>query len=212
MRRTLLGLGLALLVPAERVFSQPPAPEGRPRIALFWADYELLSRKLSSGARNAVERETRSIFEGAGIDVLFYVGSPEDWGRTGAHEIRVVLLARSAEAWRLPPRAMGAILEKTRREGTVYLFVPAIERSLGISLDRGEMVHDGRTALALARALGRVLAHETVHAIDPEIAHGPEGSLMSENLTTEHLLSHRLALHPTTAKRLVDRLARRGER
>jgi hypothetical protein len=47
-----------------------------------------------------------------------------------------------------------------------------------------------------------VLAHETVHAIDGDIPHGPEGSLMSESLTRELLLGDRLLLDEATANRL----------
>jgi hypothetical protein len=76
-------------------------------------------------------------------------------------------------------------------------------------MEANERVHDGRKAQALARALGRVLAHETVHAIDGDIPHGPEGSVMSESLTRELLLRDRLLLHETTASllRMSQRIA-----
>ncbi len=58
---------------------------------------------------------------------------------------------------------MGAILERNGRARTVYIFVPTVERIIGHPVD-GKLIHDGRKAHALARALARVLAHETVHA------------------------------------------------
>jgi hypothetical protein len=179
----------------------------KPQIDLFWSDYELLTRKLSTGARKTLEREARSIFAQAGIELSFIVGSPEDHGRSDASAIRVILMPRSAEGWNAGGSAMGAVLEKDARIPTVYILVPVVERTIGLSVEPNERVHDGRKAHALARALARVLAHETVHAIDPDIPHGPEGSVMSESLTRELLLGDRLLLHQSTANRL--RMSRR---
>ncbi len=83
-----------------------------------------------------------------------------------------------------------------------------VERIIGLAVDGNQMLHDARKAHALARALGRVLAHEAVHAIDADIPHGPEGSVMSENLTSELLLGHRLAFDGTTKARLLESLLR----
>ncbi|HJS75733.1 MAG TPA: hypothetical protein VJ921_15680, partial [Vicinamibacteria bacterium] len=129
----------------------------------------------------------------------------EDHGRGGAGVVRIVLMPRSAEGWTLPSDAMGAVLERNALAGTVYIFVPVVERIIGHAAD-GKMLHDGRKAHALSRALARVLAHETVHAIDSDIPHGPEGSVMSENLTRKLLLGHRLTLHEVTVKRLLEGL------
>ena len=96
-------------------------------------------------------------------------------------------------------------LEQNARDATVYVFLPVVERTMGLPAE-GKMLHDGRKAHALARALARVLAHETVHVIDPDIPHGPEGSVMSENLTSAVLLGHRLAFHEDTARKLFERL------
>jgi hypothetical protein len=208
MTRTLVALALSMLaVPrADSGLSQTDAPAG-PRIELFWSDYKLLLNKLPAGARKAVENEARSIFAEAGIELSFFVGSPEDHGIIDAHAIRIVLMPRAAEGWTLPGEAMGAILERNARTGTVYVFVPVVERIVGHSVD-GKMLHDGRKAHALARALARVLAHETVHAIDPDIPHGSEGSVMSANLTSELLLGHRLTFDGTTKARLLESLLR----
>jgi hypothetical protein len=174
----------------------------KPRVDLFWSDYRLLTQKLSTGGRKTLEREARSIFAEAGIELGFFVGSPEDHGRSDGSVVRVILMPRSAEGWNAGGSAMGAVLEKNARIPTVYILVPVVERTIGLSMEANERVHDGRKAQALARALGRVLAHETVHAIDGDIPHGPEGSVMSESLTRELLLRDRLLLHETTANRL----------
>jgi hypothetical protein len=208
MTRTLVGLALSMFFVLEANASplQTTDPDGKPRILLFWSDYKLLSNKLPVGARKAIEKEARSIFAEAGIDLSFIVGSPEDHGKSDAHVIRIILMPRSAEGWTLPGEAMGAILERRARAGTVYIFVPVVERVIGHDINRERMLHDGRKAHALARALARVLAHETVHAIDPDIPHGPEGSVMSANLTTALLLGHRLSFHESTTKRFLDSL------
>jgi hypothetical protein len=125
------------------------APE-KPRIELFWSDYELLEKRLSAGARKALEREARAIFSEAGIDVVFLIGSPEDHGKSGG--MRVVLMPRSAETWALPGNTMGATMERNARAGTVYVFLPVVERTIGLPVE-DKMIHDGRKAHALARAL-----------------------------------------------------------
>jgi hypothetical protein len=195
-------------LPGVNSTARKPAPGEKPRVELFWSDYKLLENKLSEGARAALEKETRAIFAQAGIELTFFVGFPENQERGNTPVIRVVLMPRSAEGWTLPSDAMGAILERIPTERTVYIFVPVVERVIGASVERKEMLHDGRKAQALARALGRVLAHEAVHALDPEIPHGPEGSVMSDNLTTGLLLGHRLSFHESTTKRLLERLLR----
>jgi hypothetical protein len=204
MTPMVLVLGPVALLMASASLAQ----EGKPRIAVVWTDYELLSGKLPSGARKAIERETQSIFGEAGIDASFHHEGDE---MSSGYRVRVVLVPRSGEGFRLPGAAMGAILERAPSRGTVYVFVPVVERAIGISLDSREMLHDGRKTHALARALARVLAHEVVHAIDSDIPHGPEGSVMEENLTGQHLLGHRLSLHETTVSRLLDRLSRPSE-
>jgi hypothetical protein len=184
------------------------SPTAKPRVALFWTDYRVLVSKLPPGARKAIEGEVQAIFGEAGIQVSFHVGSPEDHEPIDAHEIRVILMPRSAEGWKLVDGAMGAILERAPRRATVYIFVPVVERTIGQSAERNEMIHDTRKAHALARALARVLAHEAVHAIDSDIPHGPEGSVMSANLTSEFLLGHRRSFDETTRKRLLESLFR----
>ena len=209
MTRTLVALALSTLfaLRADSGLSRGEAPPAKPRIELFWSDYKLLSNKLPGGARKAVETEARSIFDEAGIELSFFVGSPEDHGNSSARAIRIVLMPRSGEGWTLSGDAMGATLEKSAGAGTVFVFVPVVERIVGHSID-DKMIHDGRKAHALARALARVLAHETVHVIDPDIPHGPEGSVMSDNLTAGLLLGHRLSFHESTSKRLLERLLR----
>jgi hypothetical protein len=179
-----------------------PIPDEKPRIDLFWSDYGLLTRKLSVGARKTLEREARSILADAGIELTFFIGSPEDHGRGDASAVRVILMPRSAEGWDAGGNAMGAILETNAQVPTVYILVPVVERTIGLAVEANERIHDGRRAQALARALARVLAHETVHAIDADIPHGPDGSIMSENLSRKLLLGERLSIHETTANRL----------
>jgi hypothetical protein len=175
----------------------PLQREALPRtsqIDLFWSDYELLRRKLPSGGRKAVEREVEAIFVEAGISVRFQEGSPEDNGARGPFAIGIILMPHGAHALGLSPAAMGANVIESQ---TVYVFFPVILQILGEDMET-KVLHDARKGRVFARALARVLAHEFVHAIDPKIPHGPEGSLMSENLTRKLLLSHELSLHEST--------------
>jgi hypothetical protein len=96
MTRTFVGLALWMILGlASAALSQTDA--GKPRIELFWSDYKLLQNKLSAGARKALEKEARSIFSEAGIELSFFVGSPEDHGASDARAIRIILMPRSVE-------------------------------------------------------------------------------------------------------------------
>jgi hypothetical protein len=102
---------------------------------------------------------------------------------------------------------MGAILEKDPARRTVYVFLPAILKSLRHPVaDDSKMIHDVRKGQVLARALGRVVAHEIAHAVDRDLPHGPEDSLMSELLTPRMLQQYRLNFDERTAERLRARI------
>lgn len=105
----------------------------------------------------------------------------------------------------LPGEAMGAILERSGHARTVYIFAPAVERTIGLASMAECFTMEGRPMVWCA--LARVLAHETVHAIDPDIPHGPEGSVMNANLTSALLLGNRLSLHESTTTSLLKSLA-----
>jgi hypothetical protein len=180
-------------------------PVRKPRIHLFWSDYELLRRTLPSGRRIAVEREVQRIFGEAGISVRFQEGSPEDNGASGSLAVRIILMPHGPNTLGVSPGAMGANVAESH---TVYIFFPVVLQILGEDVEsKNTVLHDGRKGRLFARALARVLAHEVVHAIDPGIPHGPDGSVMAANLTRALLLNHRLSFHETTTRRLLENLA-----
>jgi hypothetical protein len=207
MSLTMVALAVSLLTlpRANPGLPQKEAPAANPRIDLFWSDYELLRRKLPSGGRNAVEREVQTILGEAGISVRFQEGSPEDNGARGPLAIRIILMRHGAHTLGLSPGAMGANVVESR---TVYAFFPVILQIVGEDVEsNNKILHDARKGRVFARALARVLAHEIVHAIDPEIPHGPQGSVMSANLRRELLLDHRLSFHESTTRQLLESLA-----
>ncbi len=201
-----VALSLLIFPRANPGLPQTETPAGKLRIELFWSDYKLLKSKLSAGARQALEREAQTIFAEAGIELSFFVGAPEESWKDRlplhSHRSRAPLGRRLVSTEQRDGRDPG----RNARAGTVFIFVPVVERTIGLEVD-GKVLHDGRKAHALARALARVLAHETVHVIDPEIPHGPEGSIMSANLTRALLLDHRLSFHEATSTQLLQSLA-----
>jgi hypothetical protein len=70
------------------------------------------------------------------------------------------------------------------------------------------MLRDPRDVRALAQALARVVTHEVVHAIDPEIPHTDTASIMNAHLTPEKLRRAGLGLTSSTAIQLVATISR----
>jgi hypothetical protein len=226
--RRLIGLALAFLglgASAARGIDagRGPLDPRRPSMELYWSDREALERTLRPGDRIAAEKEVVAIYEAVGIAVRFppspsavaaveaveTVGEAEPDARAAFH---IVLIERSGAGFRLPAGAMGAILEKDPARRTVFVFLPVIQRALGYPVDgktqNAKLIHDARKGRVLARALGRVVAHEIAHAIDSDLPHGPADTVMCANLTGQMLRRDRLELDVAAGERLRERIAR----
>lgn len=179
------------------------------RIEISWSDPELLERKLPLADRLAAEEEVIRIYLEIGIAASFLVDPPAAEENDRPPAFHVVLVARTGEGFRVSGQAMGAILEKNPATRTVFVFLPVILRLMEDPVgNERRLVHDARKGRVLARAVGRVVAHEVAHAIDPDMPHGPPESLMSEHLTSPMLRRYRIGFDEATAERLREGLAR----
>ena len=117
--------------------------------------------------------------------------------------IRLVLLRVDSSDWGHEEQVMGAAVRNQETPGrthTVFVFLPNVLRTLGLHSD----ANVGRWR-QVARALGRVLAHEIVHAVAPGHPHR-DGGLMGRQLRRSILLKRELRLDPVTAKALRSKL------
>ena len=110
---------------------------------------------------------------------------------------RAVLLGEEASRLNLHPGIMGATPERGVMEPVVYVFYPAVVRTLGLE-KRPEIVNSKPGAALCARAVARVLAHELVHAAAPELSHGGRG-IWKARLTRHSLTKRGLVLDEASA-------------
>ncbi len=187
-------LGTERVLPAS---SEPAIPRGQagapataPRppgpLRLVWMDPAQVMGFGASGARDEVVR----IFKAMGIPTL--------WRRATAHEtvaageLQVVLLDRCAAA---DQRAIVMGATPLHNEGTplVWIHVPCVRGALGLG-EREPVTLETRDTYRLGVAVGRVIAHEVVHALAPALPHG-EG-LMAHHLTLADLTASSLPVAP----------------
>ncbi len=154
-----------------------PVAEGALALRLAWLDPADVAGRCGAGARQEAVR----VFKAMGI--------PATWRRadagepTRAGEIRVILLDRGAVNGR-HATVLGSTPTHFESAPFVWVHVPSVRGALGLAgSDRALL--DLRDGYSLGVALGRVIAHEVVHALAPGVAHG-EG-LMASRLTRRDL-------------------------
>ena len=77
---------------------------------------------------------------------------------------------------------------------TAWIYLSNVIWALGLQ-DRGSRGYSAREQEEIARALGRVVAHELVHAVAPDIPHSRTG-LMADTMGRSLLLQRTLSLAP----------------
>jgi hypothetical protein len=212
-----MALGLAILavsagVAGAEAAGPPPPPASfgpNHELELFWSDhYGLLQRKLPVWGRDLLQRHVEQIFQDVGVSVRWLSESPDNERTSGSLSVRIVLMPSTGTAWRLPGNAMGAVMDKRVLTRTLYVFFPNVLHSVGEPAASKSMLRDPRRVRDFSRALARVVTHEVVHAIDPEIPHAEADGIMSAHLTVEMLRRDSLGFAPETATRLVAAVAR----
>jgi hypothetical protein len=177
-------------------------PQPRPVLHLTWNDaYQLLPF-----GHEAVAKKVTDIFETEGVDVRWQTVTHEPTPSPGLVGIRVVLMPRDSSGWGLPRHTMGVVIGKKVPRETVFIFFPNVARTLGYD-PRTPRARSPRERARLTRALARVVAHEVVHAIQPDREHDAVG-LLSLHLDRRSLLQPRLRLAKETAEALRSSLTR----
>jgi hypothetical protein len=167
------------------------------RVSLVWRDDGALASALAPG----IESELRAVFALAGVAVDWRVAAGADEG--GPEEI-LILLRADPKADRLSKGVMGAVHRgaPTRR---ARVFLSSVEKLLEVGSKVRGRLESGK-GRKLARALGRVAAHEVVHVIAPELGHTANG-LMQPSWTRAILAASRVKLDAPAAAAVLSRLA-----
>lgn len=182
---------------AESASPEPRALE----LALDWNDgYELMPISYEG-----IAEEVCQIFEEIGVGVRWTEPGPGEGEQPLTTRVRVNLMPIESSYWSLPKHTMGVVIGEEVPRTAVYIFYPSVLRTLGYELV-ADLARSPRERARLTRALGRVIAHELVHAIVPEREHDHEG-LLNSNLKRKHLQQSHLRLLDETADVFVERLA-----
>jgi hypothetical protein len=169
-----------LLVPA----SSPPRET--PTLTVVWNDFY---RLFPVNALELLGEELHRIFQENGLSVRLHTPSIGE-NLLLIPEPRVTAVVTDADPARfgLGRNTMAASVGERSKRFSVFVFLPAIRRTLGHDADPLP-----RRTMELTRAMARVLAHELVHVLAPERGHSETG-LMSRTLTRRLLLSDSIEL------------------
>jgi hypothetical protein len=97
---------------------------------------------------------------------------------------------------------MGVVLLPDRsQQESVYLFYQPILRNAGLGRKAGAMLMPGERR-DLARAIARVLVHEVVHAVAPNLSHADEG-VMHDALLVGALLRQAITIDRRTREEVL---------
>jgi hypothetical protein len=162
-----------------------------PGVRLVWID--VLGS--ASFALPSATGEVAAILGEAGVATAWTLGAPST--EPAADELAVLILGDAAGGGGDSGHVMGS----TQRGGTsraAWVYLTSVLWALGLQ------GRSGRSLLAaeqeeVGRALGRVVAHEIVHVLAPELPHRGEG-LMAGHLPRALLVCPRLSLSPREAR------------
>jgi hypothetical protein len=162
-----------------------------PRVSLSWVDHY----KLFDRGHKGMTKEVDAIFDEVGVEIVWHKGLTEQPPSDAIH-LNVVLMPGDSSGWGLGNHAMGVVVGDLFPRQTLYVFLPNILRTLGLRLKPGRAA-SARETNELARAVGRVVAHELVHAFCPDRPHTETG-LMNALLNRKVLRGGQLVMIPST--------------
>lgn len=183
---------------------RPVAPKAEARVTpaevrLVWTD----PSGAAAGLEPLARAEAEGLLRAMGVPVAWRRGDARELSRKG--EVRVILLDRPATREHGVP-VLGATPPAFAVAPYVWVHLPGLRSSLG--LVPGQVVRrDPWAARSLGVAVGRVIAHELVHALAPSVPHGT--GLMSSGLTRRQLTAPRIPIDPEVA--LALQAAVRGD-
>jgi hypothetical protein len=165
-------------VVGPRVLPPSTAPlVASPALRLVWMD----PTGVGVGVEAAARDEARSLLRKMGATVSWRRGDASELARPG--EVRVILLDRAAAV--SGKAVLGATPPRFEVAPFVWVHIPSVRAVIGLDPRGHAFMTPPAASRALAIAVGRVVAHELVHALAPSVPHGT--GLMSASLTRRQL-------------------------
>jgi hypothetical protein len=193
--RRLAVAALALASIAGSAAAESPEP-----LRLVWTDPARAALGVDALARD----EAGALLRRMGLSASWRRGDANEIARPG--EVRVILLDRGTDQAPGIP-VLGATPSRFEGAPFVWVHVPNVRAAAGLRPGGTVAAVDPASARALGIALGRVVAHELVHALAPSVPHGT--GLMSAKLTRRQLTAATLPVDPEVG--LAVQAAMRGE-
>ena len=153
-----------------------------PALRLVWMDPTGVGVGAEAGARD----EARSLLRKMGATVSWRRGDAGELARPG--EVRVILLESAAAQSGKP--VLGATPSRFEVAPLVWVHVRSVRAVIGIDARGPAFTMVAAASRDLSLALGRVVAHELVHALAPSVPHGT--GLMSAMLSYRQLTAARI--------------------
>lgn len=148
-----------------------------------------------------VRSEVETILEKAGVRVHWSdTGGEPPPGAALPVSIVVSPSEPEGEGWHLSPSAMGVYFASPE-SSAVFVFYSRVARVLGVASERDGIILPAERK-RLAKALGRVVVHELVHRVAPDLPHADAG-IMRSDLGRSLLLQSRLELDEGTRSALL---------
>lgn len=168
-----MAFGLAVCTCAHAALA-PAADAASRRLTIHWSDPE---QQFPYGTDDLVA-EARALFAPMGIEL--------EWAPSGSvvtrDSVQVVLIARDRSGGRMGEHTMACVQSGPRAQPAAWILVPRVRETLGLPGER--LPNEGPL---LSRALARVMAHELIHLIAPQVPHVP-GGLMNASLGRDFLI------------------------
>jgi hypothetical protein len=186
---------------SPRALPSPSRDRGLPPVLrLAWTD----PGGAAGGLEPFVREEASSLLEAMGVRARWRRAASDELARAG--EVRVIFLDRPAtrDGGLL---VLGATPPSFAVAPHVWIHVASVRATLGVPPGRSLRAMGVLERRVLGVALGRVVAHELVHAIAPDVPHGR--GLMAASLGSRALAAPSIPVDPEVGGAV--RAALRGE-
>jgi hypothetical protein len=160
----------------------------RPSVTVKWHD----PADALPFAAEALAAELATLLDRAGVDLTWEAAGPD--AVVAGSELRVVLLGAERAG---PTDVMGSV-NPASLSRTAWINLTGVERTLGLRR-RDALSRHGEQRLC--RGLSRVIAHELVHLLAPDLPHAREG-LMAPRLGRTFLTAPQVSLSEPVAAAL----------
>jgi len=162
---------------------------------------------LPAGA-DAMAHEVQAIFRELGVSVGWKSGAlGTTFGGGPVPEVAVILLPHDPVRERENSRVMGLVMRNQEPNRAIWVFLSNVRWTLGLA-PKGRKNAPASEGQVVGIALGRIVAHELIHAVAPEEPHAA-GGLMHHSLDRGFLRAKQVSIDGRCARAFLARLTAR---